>query len=205
MSNHENKSNLLAIVIVASVSSFFAEKTLAADVFTLKSATFEDGKMMPRKVANSAANTQNNPNCVGDNVSPELSWSNVPEGIKSFALLMTDPEGRAGAGVVHWLAYGIPASVTGFAEGEVSKPSDKYTGGKGTRGVGFYSGPCTPPNTMPHHYTFVLIATDFGPKELPSGLTRDEFIAKIAPDNGPPVHAKGDAGLVGLFVNPWHP
>jgi hypothetical protein len=40
-------------------------------------------------------------------------------------------------------------------------------------------------------------------KELPRGLTRDEVIAKIAPDNGPPVHAKGDVGLVGLFVNPW--
>jgi hypothetical protein len=35
------------------------------------------------------------------------------------------------------------------------------------------------------------------------GLTRDEVVAKIAPDNGPPVHAKGDAGLAGLFVNPW--
>ena len=58
-----------------------------------------------------------------------------------------------------------------------------YVGGKSTRGVGFYSGPCTPPNTMPHHYTFVLIATDFDPKELPPGLTRDEVIAKIAPDN----------------------
>jgi Raf kinase inhibitor-like YbhB/YbcL family protein len=205
MSNHRNKSKLLTIAIVASVSSFFAQKAFAADVFTLKSATFEDGKMMPRKVANNAANTQNNPNCVGDNVSPELSWNNVPEGTKSFVVLMTDPEGRAGAGVVHWLAYGIPASVTGFAEGEVSKPSEKYIGGKGTRGVGFYSGPCTPPNTMPHHYTFVLIATDFDPKELPPGLTRDEIVAKIAPDNGPPVHAKGDAGLVGLFVNPWHP
>ena len=51
---------------------------------------------------------------------------------------------------------------------------------------------------MPHHYTFVLIATDFDPKELPPGLTRDE-----APDNASPIHAKGDAGLVGLFVNPW--
>ena len=56
---------------------------------------------------------------------------------------------------------------------------------------------------MPHHYTFVLIATDFDPKELPPGLTRDEIIAKIAPDNASPIHAKGDAGLVGLFVNPW--
>lgn len=177
----------------------------AADVFTLKSSTFEDGKMMPKKVANSAANTQNNPNCVGENVSPELSWSNVPDGAKSFVMLMTDPEGRGGAGVVHWVAYGIPASVTGFAEGEVSKASDKYVGGKGTRGVGFYTGPCTPPGVMPHHYTFVLIATDFAAGELPPGLTRDEVIARIAPNNGPPVHAKGDAGLVGLFVNPWRP
>jgi Raf kinase inhibitor-like YbhB/YbcL family protein len=177
----------------------------AADIFTLKSSTFEDGKIMPKKVANSKANTQNNPNCVGDNVSPEFSWSNVPEGTKSFVMLMTDPEGRGGASVIHWVAYGIPASVAGFAEGEVSKPSDKYVGGKSTRGVGFYSGPCTPRDMMPHHYTFVLIATDFDPKELPPDLTRDEVTAKLAPNNGAPVHAKGDAGLVGLFVNPWQP
>jgi Raf kinase inhibitor-like YbhB/YbcL family protein len=203
MSSRGNKSIVLAIVIGASVWTVAAKEAVAADVFTLKSSTFEDGKMMPKKVANSAANTKDNPNCVGDNLSPEFSWSNVPEGTKSFVLLMTDPEGRGGAGVVHWVAYGIPSSVTGFAAGEVSKLSDSYVGGKSTRGVGFYSGPCTPPNTMPHHYTFVLIATDFDPKELPPGLTRDEVIAKIAPDNGPPVHAKGDAGLVGLFVNPW--
>jgi Raf kinase inhibitor-like YbhB/YbcL family protein len=194
---------LLGVIIVALASGIAVKRAPAADVFTLKSSTFEDGKMMPKKVANNAANTQSNPNCVGDNVSPEFSWSNVPEGTKSFVMLMTDPEGRGGAGVVHWVAYGVPASVTGFAEGEVSKPSENYVGGKSTRGVGFYSGPCTPPNTMPHHYTFVLIATDFGPKELPAGLSRDEVIAKMAPDNGPPVHAKADAGLVGLFVNPW--
>ena len=102
------------------------------------------------------------------------------QGTKSFVLLMTDPEGRGGAGVVHWVAYGIPSSVMGFADGEVSKLSDRYVGGKSTRGVGFYSGPCTPPNTMPHHYTFVLIATDFDPKELQPGLTRDEVVAKRA-------------------------
>jgi len=175
----------------------------AAGIFTLQSKTFSDGHMMPKKVANSKANMATNPNCVGDNVSPELHWTNVPDGTKSFVLLMTDPEGRGGAGVFHWVAYGIPASVAGFAEGEVSKPSDKYVGGKSTQGVGFYSGPCTPPSTTPHHYTFVLIATDFDPKELPAGLTHDEVTAKIAP-SGPPVHAKGDAGLVGLFVNPWH-
>jgi hypothetical protein len=172
----------------------------AADIFSLTSATFKDGTMMPKNAANSTANAPTNPNCVGENVSPQFSWTGVPEGTKSFALTMFDPEGRAPSGVSHWVAYGIPASVTGFAEGEVSKPSDKYVGGKSTQGVGFYSGPCTPPGTTPHHYTFVLIATDFDPKELPPGLTRDELIAKFGP---PPAHIKGSTGMVGLFVNPW--
>src|SRR5262249_18111064 len=61
----------------------------AADPFTLTSATFKDGTMMPKKVANK--NPQN-PNCVGDNVSPQLSWSGVPDGTKSFAFTMVDPE-----------------------------------------------------------------------------------------------------------------
>jgi Raf kinase inhibitor-like YbhB/YbcL family protein len=172
----------------------------AADIFSLTSTTFKDGTLMPKKVANSTANAPTNANCVGENVSPQFSWTGAPEGTKSFVLTMFDPEGRAPSGVSHWVAYGIPASVTGFAEGEVSKPSDKYVGGKSTQGVGFYSGPCTPPNASAHHYTFVLIATDFDPKELPPGLTRDELIAKFGP---PPAHVKGSTGMVGLFVNPW--
>jgi phosphatidylethanolamine-binding protein (PEBP) family uncharacterized protein len=87
------------------------------------------------------------------------------------------------------------------AAGEVSKPSDKYVGGKSTQGVSNYSGPCTPPGS-PHHYTFVLIATDLDPKELPAGLTREELQAKIVPPAPGASHAKGTAGLVGLFVKP---
>ena len=147
---------------------------------------------MPKKHAN---NTQGNANCVGENVSPPLAWANPPAGTKSFALLMVDPEGRGGTGVIHWVAYGIPASVSGFAEGEVSKRSDKYVGGKGNAGVGHYMGPCTPPG-MPHHYTFTLIATDLEPKELPPGLSRDELFAKLTG------HTKGATGLIGLFGSP---
>ena len=167
----------------------------AADIFSLTSKTFKDGTVMPKNAANSAANAPTNPNCVGENVSPQFSWTGVPEGTKSFALTMFDPEGRAPSGVSHWVAYGIPASVTGFAEGEVSKPSDKYVGGKSTQGVPFYSGPCTPPGS-PHHYTFRIIATDLEPKELPPGLTLPDLLAKLEG------HAKGAAGLVGLFVKP---
>jgi Raf kinase inhibitor-like YbhB/YbcL family protein len=180
------------------ISLACASSAMAQGPFTLTSTSFKDGQMMPRKAAN--ANPAN-PNCVGENVSPQLSWTGVPEGTKSFAILMEDPEGRGGAGVHHWVAYGIPASVTSFAEGEVSKPSDKYVGGKSTQGVGNYSGPCTPPGS-PHHYTFVVIATDLDPKELPPGLTREELQAKIVPPAPTPSHAKGTAGIVGMFVKP---
>jgi hypothetical protein len=194
------KRHHLLVAAATLTLGLLATAANAADIFSLTSKTFKDGTMMPKNAANSAANAPTNPNCVGENVSPQFSWTGVPEGTKSFALTMFDPEGRAPSGVSHWVAYGIPASVTGFAEGEVSKPSDKYVGGKSTQGVGFYSGPCTPPGTTPHHYTFVLIATDFDPKELPPSLTRDELIAKFGP---PPAHVKGSTGMVGLFVNPW--
>jgi Raf kinase inhibitor-like YbhB/YbcL family protein len=191
------KSGSLLVGAGFVLASFCAAGTASAQGFTLKSTTFQDGQMMPKKVANKNAQ---NPNCVGENVSPELSWSGAPAGIKSFAMLMEDPEGRGGAGVHHWVAYGIPANVTGFAEGEVSKETDKYVGGKSTQGVGFYSGPCTPPGS-PHHYTFVIIGTDFEVKELAPGLTREDFLAKLVPAGGTS-RAKGSAGLVGLFVKP---
>ena len=164
----------------------------AADPFMLKSSAFEDNGTLAVK---NAGNNKANPNCVGENVSPPLAWSNPPEGTKSFALVMADPEGRLGLGVVHWVAYGIPASVTGFAEGEVSKPSDKYVGGKGTAGLAIYLGPCTPPGDW-HHYTFTLIATDLDPKALQPGMTRDELFAALSG------HSKGAAGLIGRFRHP---
>jgi Raf kinase inhibitor-like YbhB/YbcL family protein len=177
----------------AMLSIFSAGTAVHAESFTLTSSTFKDGEMLQTK---NAGNTKSNPNCIGDNVSPPLSWTNVPEGTKSFAILMFDPEGRQGLGVVHWVAYGIPASVRSFAEGEVSAPSDKYVGGKSTPQLAHYFGPCTPPKTGLHHYTFTLIATDLEPGALQPGLTRDELLTAL---NG---HSKGGAGLVGLFGKP---
>jgi Raf kinase inhibitor-like YbhB/YbcL family protein len=199
------KTKILAVTATAvCLLGITAGSAGAAGVFEMTSTTFADGKMMPKKVANSLANTPNNPNCVGDNVSPQFSWSNVPAGTKSFIFLMSDPEGRGGGLVSHWVGYAIPATVTGFAEGEVSKPSDKYVGGKGTAGAATYLGPCTPPNQTAHHYNFTLIATDIDPADIAQpGMTRDEVIAKFAPLGQPPAHTKGVTGMVGLFVNPY--
>jgi Raf kinase inhibitor-like YbhB/YbcL family protein len=181
-----------SILAASVVLAGFVTTAHAADVFTLSSPSFKDGDYLGLK--NAGANKAN-PNCVGENVSPPLQWSNAPAGTKSFALIMVDVQGRAGQGVDHWIAYGIPASVTGFAEGEVSAASDKFVGGKGTAGLGTYTGPCTPAGP-PHHYNFTLIATDLDPKELPPGLTRDELLAKLVG------HGKDATGMVGLFKHP---
>ena len=73
------------------------------------------------------------------------------------------------------IAYGIPASVTSFAEGETSKPSDKFVGGIGTaKQTSMWVHARR--RDQPHHYTFVLIATDLDPKALPPGLTKLELL-----------------------------
>jgi Raf kinase inhibitor-like YbhB/YbcL family protein len=166
----------------------------AADVLTLTSPAIQDNGTLATK--NACSDTQRSPNCVGENISPPLAWSNPPDGTKSFALLLFDPEGRAPAGVSHMVVYGIPADVKGFAEGELSKPSDKFVGGKSLMGLGTYYGPGTPPNTDWHHYTWTIIATDLDPKALQPGMTREELATALKD------HVKGSAGLVTRFRHP---
>lgn len=172
-----------------------------ADVLTLTSPQIQDDGQLAIK--NACGDKSVSPNCVGENVSPPLEWSGVPEGTKSFALLLIDPEGRAPAGVNHMVLYGIPADVTGFKEGELSQPSDKFVGGKGTQGKSTYWGPGTPPNTDWHHYTFILVATDLDPKDpaLKPGMTREELATALGIGT-PSNHTKGSAGLVTRFKHP---
>lgn len=187
--------NMLAGLVIAGIAlvTAMSDGAHAADVFTLTSPAFQDNGTLQVK---NAGDRKDSPNCVGQNVSPPFAWSNAPDGTKSFALLMFDPEGRAPQGVSHMVLYGIPASVTGFAEGELSQPSDKFVGGKSTMNMAVYAGPCTPPNSDWHHYTFTLIATDLDPKALPPGLTREELIPALKD------HVKGSAGLIGRFKHP---
>src|SRR3954464_14049468 len=177
----------------AAIAAFcMAQTAQAQGVFTLSSSSFKDGERLAVK---NAGNNKANPNCVGENISPPLAWANPPDGTKSYAMLMLDPEGRPPGGVSHWVAYGIPVAVTGFAEGEVSKQTDKYVGGKSTINLPHYFGPCTPPGPQ-HHYTFVLIATDLEPGALQPGLTREDLPKAL---DG---HVKGSTGIIATFAKP---
>jgi Raf kinase inhibitor-like YbhB/YbcL family protein len=191
------KRSILALLMaggfaVASFSTIPVAR--AAEVFTLTSPAVQDNGTLATK--NACSDKQKTPNCFGENISPPLAWSNPPEGTKSFALVLVDPEGRPAAGFTHMVVYGIPADVKGFPEGELSKPSDKFVGGKNSMGLATYFGPGTPPNTDWHHYTWTIVATDLDPKALRPGMTREELAAALKD------HVKGSAGLVTRFRHP---
>lgn len=117
----------------------------------------------------------------GEDVSPALSWSNVPQGTKSFALICHDPDApkisREGEyGFVHWVLYNIPASVTSLQEATQS-----YTTGKNDFGRTGYGGPMPPNGHGVHHYYFWVLALDTEPT-LPEGLSLRELLAKVEPN-----------------------
>lgn len=125
----------------------------------------------------------------GQEHSPQLSWSNLPEGTRSVALVMFDPDGAKGLGVVHWVAYNIDAARGELAEGA----SDGITVGKNVKGATAYRGPCPPAGDNPHHYALTLIATDLAPNSLPDGLDRDGLLKALQG------HALGGQSIVGRY------
>jgi len=152
------------------------EPAVPPTAFRLASPQYADNAMLERK---NAGNFAKNPNCTGQNVSPALQWSNAPDKTRSFAILMDDQAGRAGLGVSHMVVYGIPATVSGFGEGELSAPSGKYVAGRSTPGPTGYFGPCPPKGNAPQHYVFTLIATDLEPGALPPGLNKEELLKAL--------------------------
>ena len=176
---------LTALAVAAS------SQAAAADVFTLTSTTFKDGDMLAKPAGDIAARGSN---CKGDNASPQFSWSNPPEGTKSFSFTVFDADG--GDGFAHWVAYGIAPEVKSFAEGEIAQPTDKVVAGISGKKIATYGGPCPPPGA-PHHYIFTVVATDLDPKELPPGLTYADLQERLKG------HRKAEASPVGRYVNPY--
>lgn len=184
-----NRAKLLLAAAGATMPAWLCLSAMAAPAtFVLSSSTFKDGTLMPPKVA-----LKSPPSCDGEDISPQLSWSNAPDGTKSFALTMVSEEGQGGLGEPLLVVYGVPAGVTSFAEGELSQPSEKYVGGKNIHALGTYDGPCHGAGSS-HHYMFKVMATDLDPKALAPGLTLSELQAKLQG------RVKGAAGLVGLFT-----
>lgn len=101
--------------------------------------------------------------CDGRDVSPPLSWTDLPSGTKSLALIVDDPDAPDPAAPkmtwVHWVLYNLPPATSGLAEG-VSPgelPPETRQGLNDWHRTG-YGGPCPPIGT--HRYFFKLYALD---------------------------------------------
>jgi Raf kinase inhibitor-like YbhB/YbcL family protein len=122
----------------------------------LTSGAFEEGDTIPRRHT-----------CEAEDVSPPLSWEDVPEGTPSLALVVDDPDAPVGT-FIHWLAWGIdPGGALG--EGEAA-PHE----GRNDFGETGYRGPCPPPGHGRHRYFFRLHALD-AELDLEPGADRDEL------------------------------
>ena len=110
--------------------------------------------------------------CTGNNVSPELSWSHVPAGTKSFAVTMFDPDAPTGSGWWHWMVINIPANVTSLPAGAGAKNSTTLPTGamQITNNFGYkgFGGACPPANAKPHHYEITVYALNVPKIDVPA-------------------------------------
>lgn len=119
--------------------------------------------------------------CDGENVSPPLAWSDVPEATRSFALVCADPDAPGGTWY-HWAIYDIPPTARALPEGIPTASAQPPQGTNDFRHPG-YGGPCPPPGRGSHRYVFTLyaVAVDRLPVPPRAGCRAIEAAARSRP------------------------
>jgi Raf kinase inhibitor-like YbhB/YbcL family protein len=124
----------------------------AVQVMTLVSSAWPDGGQIPARYTQADIE-----------ISPALSWSNVPDGAASFALIVHDLDAASGLGtddILHWMLWNIPATTTSLSEG-VPRGAQLADGTRQISATGpNYRGPGAPASGPAHHYVFELFALD---------------------------------------------
>jgi Raf kinase inhibitor-like YbhB/YbcL family protein len=173
---------------LADVPQLHAQETAVMAKFTLTSSDFSEGGTI--------AMTQVFTDCKGSNVSPALKWSGAPEGTRSFALLVHDPDAPTGSGWWHWIAYNIPAGTTSLPAGAGDPKNSQMPAGtvqgRNDYGTSGYGGPCPPPG-KPHRYQFRLYALKVAKLEVPADASAAAIGFNVR------AQALGTAELTGLY------
>ena len=139
---------ILLFILLAASPCFAAE-------LSVKSTSWHDGQTMKD------AYVFNSFGCTGNNISPQISWSGAPDGTKSFAVTVYDPDAPTGSGWWHWTVFNIPADVVQLQEGASSNPSALPAGaiqGLTDFGKPGYGGACPPVGNKPHRYILTVYA-----------------------------------------------
>ena len=115
----------------------------------------------------------------GEDISPALAWTKVPDGTEGFALVCHDPDAPlvspGSYGFVHWVLYNIPGDVRSLDEG-----TGEHTCGRNDFGNNAYGGPMPPKGHGTHHYYFWLLALD-SEEQLAPGLSLWELLEAVEP------------------------
>ncbi|SNR51390.1 YbhB/YbcL family Raf kinase inhibitor-like protein [Blastococcus mobilis] len=126
--------------------------------FTVTSSDVSDGDVMPMPHVSGVMGAG------GDDRSPQLSWSGFPEGTKSFAVTVYDPDAPTASGFWHWAVANIPASVTDLPHDAGDKDEPQLPEGaiqlRNDGGFAGYVGAAPPENHGPHRYFIVVHAVD---------------------------------------------
>ena len=133
--------------------------------FSLTSSAFAEGANIPARFT-----------CEGQDLSPALAWSGHPEGTRSFALIVDDPDAPVGT-FTHWVLFDVPPAVTRLDEGQ--KAGDTGRSGKNDFGRTGYGGPCPPRGRGPHRYYFTLHALDVAKLGVAANASRQAVEAKM--------------------------
>jgi Raf kinase inhibitor-like YbhB/YbcL family protein len=153
-------------------------------VFQISSSAFNAGARIPAKYT-----------ADGAGISPPLSWDNTPEGTKSLALILDDPDAPIPGGFTHWVLFNIPADQLSLSENISSLLETLPNGGmQGSNGAGKlgYRGPAPPLGGGIHHYRFNLYALN-RVLDLEPGATKDQLLAAMEG------HMVGNAIIVGIY------
>ena len=163
----------------------------------LSTTAFADGTDIPVKFSQAAPGA-----APGEGTSPELTWTNVPEGTKSFVLHFHDLDlarNRTTVDQVHWLVWNIPGTATSLAEGQ-PRGSQLPDGSYQVSATGpVYRGPGAGANGPRHHYMFELYALDTVLDVKPS---EDAFETRPRVLDAIQGHILGKAVYGGLFRRP---
>ena len=141
--------------------------------FKITSTSFTGNEMIPTKYT-----------CDGDNISPNLHFKTLPEGTKTLAIIMHDPDASMKGGFTHWVVWNI--------DPELDIPENFKGGEQGMNGANKegYTGPCPPGGT--HHYHFNVYALD-------AKLNLDKNTNKEMLENAMKGHILEKGKITGLY------
>jgi Raf kinase inhibitor-like YbhB/YbcL family protein len=144
-------------IVVALLALIASARLAGALAFELTSPDVSADKAIAQKFL------YNSFGCSGENLSPELAWSNPPAETKSFALVVLDPDAPTSSpGFLHWAVINIPLTAKFLAQGAGSEDGKRLPAGSAQLENHFgdpaWGGPCPPVGAGAHRYVFTIYA-----------------------------------------------